>query len=311
MILFAWAIEVSIGWPERIFKIIKHPVVWIGGLISILDRTLNHTHLPHVIRYMAGVFATFIVVGFTAAIAYGLHLILPETEIGFSLEAIIISSLIASRSLYEHVSDVAKPMRVGDIDNSRKAISKIVGRDPSQLDSPAIARASLESMAENSSDGVIAPLFYGLIFGLPGIAAYKAVNTLDSMIGHRNARYLAFGGFAARLDDVVNFVPARLTGLLFSLSSLSIVSLKTMLRDARRHRSPNAGWPESAVAGALGVRLSGPRRYGDEIRQEPWLNREAPDPLPTDIECGLGLYIRAMILAAILILIVAITRSLL
>jgi len=309
LMLLAWAVEAAFGWPQRVFKLIKHPVVWIGALISLLERRFNRTDSSHIIRYILGALTTLVVVGSTTLIAYALHMALPRAPIGFVIEAILASSLIASRSLYEHVADVAKPLAAGDITASRVAISKIVGREPSQLDSLAIARASLESLAENTSDGVIAPLFYGLIFGLPGIAAYKAINTLDSMIGHRNPRYLAFGGFAARLDDGVNYVPARLTGLLFAVASLRIPSFKIMLRDADKHRSPNAGWPESSLAGALGVRLSGPRHYSGAVTQEPWLNEAAPDPLPRDINRGLRLYIVVIIFAAILIMILAIIRS--
>lgn len=225
------------------------------------------------------------------------------------IEAALASSLIASRSLYEHVANVATPLVAGDLAASRLAVSQIVGRDPETLDRAAVARASLETLAENASDGVIAPVFYGVLFGLPGLAAYKAINTLDSMIGHRTARYLAFGGFAARLDDVVNFIPARLMGLLFAIISLRGTAFKIMWRDAGKHRSPNAGWPESSLAGALGVRLSGPRHYGDRLTQEPWLNEQAADPCPMDINRGLALYVRAMMLAAFIILSIATVQS--
>ncbi len=173
----------------------------------------------------------------------------------------------------------------------------IVGRDPARLDAQGVARAALESLSENASDGVVAPLFWGTIAGPPWIVAYKAITMMDSMIGHRTARYEDFGKVAARLDDLVNLVPARLTGQMIALASgRPGASLRSMLRDARRHRSPNAGWPEAAMAGALGVRLSGPRIYDGRVAEEPWLNAGAPDPAPADLARGLALYVRAMAL---------------
>lgn len=224
----------------------------------------------------------------------------------YSLVQARASSLLASRSLYEHVAAVATALSAGGLVRARSAVSKIVGRDPARLDASGIARASLESLAENASDGVVAPLFWGAIFGLPGIAIYKAINTLDSMIGHKNERYAAFGGFAARLDDIANLIPARLTGVLFAATSLKGNAFAIMLRDAPRHRSPNAGWPESAMAGGLGVRLSGPRAYGADIADEPWLNSGAGDPDVAAVQRGLRIYIRAMTLCATLLLILLI-----
>ena len=179
----------------------------------------------------------------------------------------------------------------------------IVGRDVTQADPAALSRASLESLAENTSDGVIAPLFWLAVAGLPGIAAYKAINTLDSMIGHRNARYEAFGKVAARLDDLANLIPARLTAILFALAagSRARIAWHCAWRDASQHRSPNAGWPEAAMAGGLGVRLSGPRQYGDRVANEPWLNAGVPDPGPKDIQRGLAIYHRMLALAAALL----------
>jgi len=205
--------------------------------------------------------------------------------------------MVALRSLYDHVAAVAQPLQSGDIDAARLAVAQIVGRDPTTLDEAGIARAAIESLAENASDGIVAPVFWGALFGLPGIFGYKAINTLDSMIGHRSERHLYFGWAAARIDDVANFIPARLTGLLFGLVSARFPqALSCMVRDANRHRSINAGWPEAAMAGALGVRLSGPRSYHGSMTEEPWLNERACDPLAADISQGLRLYIRAMAL---------------
>jgi adenosylcobinamide-phosphate synthase len=215
--------------------------------------------------------------------------------------------LIALRSLYDHVAAVANPLQSGDISAARAAVAHIVGRDPAFLDEAGIARAAIESLAENASDGIVAPVFWGAVFGLPGIFGYKAINTLDSMIGHRTIRHESFGWAAARLDDLANFIPARLTGLLFTLlAARPQDALSCMARDANRHRSMNAGWPEAAMAGALGVRLSGPRIYHGSNAVEPWLNQAARDPLAADIRRGLKLYVRAMVLLTGLLAILAV-----
>ncbi len=295
MMALALAIDAVAGWPERLYRGIGHPVTWIGALIAALETRWN-SGTPARRRAMGG--ACVAVVLATAAVpALLLQLVLPPGTIGILIGAILAWPLIAARSLYDHVTAVARPLAAGDLAGARDAVAMIVGRDPSALDEAGVARAATESLAENASDGVTAPLFWGLIAGLPGIAAYKAVNTLDSMIGHRNARYADFGKVAARLDDVANLIPARLTGLIFALVSGRLAaSLSTMIRDARKHRSPNAGWPEGAMAGALGIRLSGPRVYGDRVEDEPWVNAGAPDPDAGTLERGLALYVRAMVL---------------
>ncbi len=203
--------------------------------------------------------------------------------------------LVATRSLDDHVAAVARPLAQGDIPAAKAAVAMIVGRDLDDRPEP-IARAALESLAENASDGVVAPVLWAAIGGLPGIAAYKAINTLDSMIGHMSPRHALFGRFAARLDDLVNLPAARLTGLLFIAAAWSGKAWRVMRRDARRHRSPNAGCPEAAMAGALGVRLSGPRSYAGVETPEPWLNAGARDPGAADLMRGLRLYRRAMVL---------------
>lgn len=310
LMLAAWAIEALFGWPSWLYRLIRHPVVWLGAGVRGLERLLNRTTWPHRARYVSGAAASLLAISIATGLAFAISLALPDTILGWAVEALLASSLIASRSLYAHVAAVARPLSADDIAAARIAVSQIVGRDPAQLDEAGVARAALESLAENASDGVTAPLFWGALFGLPGLAAYKAVNTLDSMIGHRNDRYGAFGGFAARLDDVANLIPARLTGLAFAAVSGGTSALRTMLRDAGRHRSPNAGWPEAAMAGALGVRLSGPRLYGDRVSDEPWLNAAAPDPTPDTLKRGLNLYLRAMVLLAVLLAATAWIRSL-
>ena len=302
--LLAWAIEAACGWPDGVYRRIRHPVVWIGWLVERLERTLNREHLGERGRLLAGALASgiviFIVVAIAWALARAVTALLPAGPPGIAAQALIAASLLASRSLYEHVAAVATALGSGEVAAAREAVAHIVGRDPQGLNEAGIARAALESLAENASDAVVAPLFWGLLLGLPGIAAYKAVNTLDSMIGHRTARYQRFGQCAARLDDAVNWLPARLTGALFALAAdNSADAWRVMCRDARRHRSVNAGWPEAAAAGALGVRLSGPRRYGGRQTAEPWLNGAAPDPDAHTLAAGLKLYVRAMRLAAL------------
>ena len=301
LMLVALLIEATLGWPRWLFDRIRHPVVWIGVLVSRLDRALNHDSHRASVRQGLGVIALLIVVGSTIVVALAVSWLLPDTPPGFVAEAVIASSLLASRSLYEHVSAVAEPLSRDDSGGAREAVSDIVGRDPAQLDEPGIARAALESLAENASDGVVAPLFWGVLFGLPGIAAYKAINTLDSMIGHVSDRYRAFGWASARLDDLVNLVPARLTAVAFAVAGRSVTALTVARRDARLHRSPNAGWPESALAGSIGVRLSGPRSYGGLQTEEPWVNGECPDPDDESIRQGLRLYVIAISLVATVI----------
>ena len=305
MMLVGLAVDAVCGWPRRIYAAIGHPVTWLGRLIDALDARWNHGTRR---QRLASGFATVGVVLFVAVVpAILLQSLLPAGPAGWILGGLLAWPMIAARSLHQHVAAVADPLGNGDLEGARAAVAMIVGRDPATLDEAAIARASIESLAENTSDGVFAPLFWGAVAGLPGLVAYKAINTLDSMIGHRSARYEAFGKVAARLDDVVNWVPARLTGLVFALAAgrEAVRSLGVMVRDAHRHRSPNAGWPESAVAGALGIRLSGPRSYGDREVAEPWLNEAAPDPEPADIRLALALYRRAVALMAAILLCLA------
>ena len=300
MMLVACALDVLIGWPDALYRRIGHPVTWIGALIAGLERRWNHGTEER--RLWRGAALVVICVGAAALVGLGLQRILPQGWGGVVLGGVLAWPFVALRSMWTHVDAVAGPLVRGDLAAARHAVSMIVGRDPAQLDAPGVARAAIESLAENTSDGIVAPLFWGCVAGLPGIAAYKAINTLDSMIGHRNDRYEHFGKVAARLDDLVNLVPARLTGALFALASGRWgVGFAVMLRDARRHRSPNAGWPEAAMAAGLGVRLSGPRVYGDRVAQEPWLNDGAPDPGGDAVKRGLVFYVRAMVLVAVML----------
>lgn len=293
--LVAMLIDARFGWPEALYRRIGHPVTWIGALISVLERALNDG--PEDRRRRMGIVTLFAVVGTTVGLAAMVQAMLPGGWIGAVLTGVLAWPFVATRSMHDHVAAVLRPLAAGDLAGARHAVSMIVGRDPSRLDQAGVSRAALESLAENASDGIVAPIFWGAVLGLPGIAGYKAINTLDSMIGHRTARYESFGWASARLDDIVNLIPARLTGLIFAaVSGRPRAALDCMRADAGHHRSPNAGWPEAAMAGALDIRLSGPRVYADRIADEPWVNGEAPDPGPDDISRGLALFRNGMVL---------------
>lgn len=299
----AMAVDALLGWPSELFALIGHPVTWLGRLIAGIDAGWNRASAPPALRRAAGIAGTLLVIALAVALGWLLQSLLqfifPWGWIQIALVGVLAWPLVALRSLHDHVAAVAYPLQGGDISTAREAVSRIVGRDPAALDEAGIARAAIESLAENASDGIVAPVFWGALFGLPGILGYKAINTLDSMIGHRSERHEAFGWAAARIDDVANFIPARLTGFLFVLlAPKRSQALSCMTRDARRHRSPNAGWPEAAMAGALRVRLSGPRIYHGSATDEPWLNEGARDPLAADIVEGLTIYRRAMLLLA-------------
>ena len=222
---------------------------------------------------------------------------------GWLLLGLIMSSLIAQRGLYEHVAAVADGLDRG-VAYGRSAVAHIVGRDPETLDRHGVARAAIESTAENFADGVVAPVFWGALFGLPGLLAYKTINTLDSMIGHRSERYLHFGRFAARLDDAANWVPARLGAWLIVLAAVLVPGARpfngrrAMRRDARRHRSVNAGWPEAAMAGSLDLRLAGPRSYGGETVDDAWMGRGRAEATSADIRSALRMFVVACCLLA-------------
>lgn len=297
MMLGGLLIDAGLGWPDRLYARLGHPVTWLGRAIDAAERRLNRGSRAR--RLASGAIVCAGAVALAAVPAALVQAALPQGPAGVVLGAILAWPLIAARSLHDHVAAVARPLTAGDGDAARAAVSMIVGRDPSRLDTAGLGRATIESLAESASDGVVAPVFWGCVAGLPGIAAYKAINTLDSMIGYRNDRFEAFGKVSARVDDVANWLPARLTGGLFALvSGRPRGSLAVMRRDAGAHRSPNAGWPEAAIAAALGIRLSGPRVYGERVADEPWLNGTAPDPDAGDVTRALALYRRAMALGA-------------
>lgn len=287
-------VDVCLGWPAWLYKTIGHPVGWLARPVGWLEKHLNHGSPRR--RFVFGSAVSLLAIVTATAVWGALAQIAAELPFTAIWLGLLFWPLIAARSMHEHVAAIYRPLAQGDLRGARQAVSMIVGRDPTTLDQAAVARASLESLAENTSDGIVAPIFWGAIFGPAGMAGYKAINTLDSMIAHRNDRYEWFGKVAARLDDLANLIPARLTGLLYVLVSgrAASTALRVMLRDAGLHRSPNAGWPEAAMAGALGVRLSGPRKYGDRVSDEPWLNGDARDPDAGSIALGLRFYYRLL-----------------
>ena len=286
--VLALLVERLVGYPNAVVARIGHPVIWMGKLISVLETRLNNRTRGR------GILALLILCAVTAAITIPIAAIL-RAPYGFILEALLASTLLAQKSLYDAVAAVATSLR-RSLPEGRTAVSHIVGRDPESLDEAGVARAAIESLAESTSDAVVAPLFWLLLLGLPGIAIYKAVNTADSMIGHKTERHLQFGWAAARFDDLLNLIPARLSALLIAGAAFFVkganpeTAWSTALRDAKKHESPNAGWPEAAMAGALGFTLGGPRSYAGETVDLPSFGDGRADLGPEDIERALRVY---------------------
>ena len=289
-------IDALFGDLPTVFRHIPHPVALAGRAIALFDRKLNREARSEVSRRERGIVTVFVLVGGAALLGVMVERICRGSLVGAGIEAVMIAVLVAQRSLYEHVAAVAAALGSQGLTGGRQAVRHIVGRDPMSLDAHGVARAAIESLAENFSDGVVAPVFWYLLLGLPGLFAYKMANTLDSMIGHRTPRYRAFGWAAARLDDVLNTVPAPLSGVLLAVAAVLAKNarpghaLAIMLRDGRKHHSPNAGWPESAMAGALGLALAGPRRYPEGLVVDPWLGDGSARAGVSDIVRGLQLY---------------------
>ena len=298
VLIAALAIDAALGDPPSVYRAVPHPVAVLGRVIAWLDARWNDPAMGDSARRRRGALAVPLVVAGAVAIAWLLALFLRQFDWGWVAEAIVASTLLAFRGLYDHVARVAAALDRG-IEAGREAVAEIVGRDPASLDGPGIARAAIESTAENFADGAVAPVFWFLIAGLPGLAAYKAVNTLDSMIGHRTERHAAFGRAAARLDDALNLVPARIAGGLIVLAGAIVpgagaaAAWRAMIRDAPRHRSPNAGWPEAAMAGALGLSLAGPRRYDGKTVEDAWMGDGRKESDQRDIRRALRLYLAA------------------
>ena len=294
LLAVALVIDAVIGDPDWLWRRLPHPVVVFGWCISALEKKFNRRSWRGVWRRWLGAVAIAVLVVLGVLLGLVLN--------GVWFEVLVVAILLAGRSLDQHVRAVASALASGNLAAARQEVARIVGRNPDNLDAHAIARASIESTAENLADGVVAPAFYYLLFGLPGIIAYKIINTADSMIGHRSSRFLAFGWGAARLDDVANLIPSRLSGVLLALASIPRTrqALGVMWRDAKKHRSPNAGYPEAAMAGALNVRLAGPRQYGVRFSTDAPLNAEGREAEVLDIRQALRYFWRLIALMVVL-----------
>jgi adenosylcobinamide-phosphate synthase len=297
--LLAMLIELALGYPQWLFEIIGHPVTWIGRLIGTLDRTFNRDTDGQVRRRLAGIITISIVSVIAGSAAYFLQHALLGLPFGLFAAAVAASSLLAQRSLYRHVADVATALETGGVEAGRAAVAHIVGRDAAVLDEAGVARAAIESLAENFSDAVVAPVVWMAIAGLPGAAVYKAINTADSMIGHLNKRHAAFGWAAARIDDVINLPASRLSALLLTLAATTSdrfnasAAWRATWQNAAHHRSPNAGYPEAAMAGALGLALAGPRIYDGIKVDDAVMGSGRRDADAGDIRRALALFRRA------------------
>ena len=303
----ALVIEAAAGYPQSLYSEIGHPVTWIGALIDALESRLNSGGALR--RRLAGVLTLVVVLAAAWFPALALQNWLGGSRLGFLLLAVLAASLPAQRSLYTYVKAVADALDAQGLEAGRVAVAMIVGRDPQALDLAGVARAAIESLAENFSDGIVAPLFWTALAGLPGGIAYKAANTADSMIGHRNARYEDFGWAAARFDDLVNLPASRLAALWFVLAARldgrAHAAWKAVQRDAGKHRSPNAGWPEAAMAGALGLKLAGPRVYGGVTVEDAYMGDGRREAVAADIRAALRLYLRACAIQFVALLAVA------
>ena len=297
ILIIAFGIEAMLAYPAAVFRAIGHPVSWIGALIAALDSALNRPDTSFAARRAAGVATVLLLLAGSLAVGALLEMVARDLPyLGFAVAILVVAMLVAVGNLDQHVRAVSAALRADGLAAGRRSIAKIVGRDPDALDEAAVCRAAIESLAENASDGVTAPALWFLVGGLPGIIAYKAINTADSMIGHMSEHHRAFGWAAARLDDLVNLPASRLTGLLFVAAAAMVPGAsapsawRAYRRDARRHRSPNAGWPEAAMAGALGLRLAGPRVYGGVLVDDHWMGDGRAEATAQDIDRALMIY---------------------
>ena len=308
--LVAVALDAACGYPQWLFARVGHPVSWIGRLIARCEAHWNDPRLSFAERRRNGVLALAVTLFATATVTLALVALMrgllpaPWSAVLVGLAA---STLIAQRSLNDHVAAVAHALEAEGIDAGRNAVAQIVGRETAALDTAGVSRAAIESLAENYSDGVVAPIFWLLVGGLPGAALYKTINTGDSMVGHRSERYEAYGWASARLDDIVNLPASRLAAVFIIVAAALLPgcnakgAARAVARDARCHRSPNAGWPEAAMAGALGLRLAGPRIYGGETVDDHWMGDGRAAATADDIYRGLHLFRVACMLQALVI----------
>lgn len=294
--LVALALDATIGWPDRLYARVGHPVGAFARFLNLAERRGNSPARREGVRRGLGVLTMVVLIALTGGVAWWLD---RESHILFGRWSWIASAVLAwpalaQRSLYVHVRPVADALLRGDLPTARVMVARVVGRDTQRLDQAGVSRAAIETLAESFCDGIVAPLFWLLLFGLPGVWMYKAINTADSIIGHKEPRWRAFGWAAARIDDGANWIPARIAGALVCIAGAG--GWAVMKRDARAHASPNAGWPEAAMAGALGVALAGPVAYDGVTQIKPWIGREGRAASPKDIVTSLQIYARACLL---------------
>ena len=303
--------EALFGYPQALYRAIGHPVTWIGALITLLDKTLNRPQWSFVMRRASGVLALLLLLGLTGGLTLFAEHYLIQTQEGVVLAILLAATLPAQRSLNDHVLAVANALDNGGIAAGRTSVGMIVGRNTSVLDEAGISRAAIESLAENFSDGVVAPIFWTAMFSLTGGVLYKAANTADSMIGHKSEKYHAFGWAAARVDDLVNLPASRISAVLIILAAALIPgcsawnAIKAVRRDAPHHRSPNAGWPEAAMAGALGLKIAGPRLYGTEMVEDAYMGDGRREANTKDIRRALRVYRVAAVIEGVVMIALA------
>ena len=320
ILFFALVLDRLVGDPDKIWRRLPHPVVLFGRAIGVMDKLFNGKRLTADTKRFNGAAGIAVLLAASAFLGFIVHALLSSLGIlGVVLEIVIAAIFLAQKSLHDHVRAVSVGLKRGGIEGGRQAVSMIVGRDPASLDEPAVCRAGIESLAENFSDGVVAPAFWYALFGLPGLFAYKMLNTADSMIGHKNAKYLDFGWASARLDDLANWPAARLS-ILFIAAGAYIckgraaarAAIGSALRDAGLHRSPNSGWPEAAMAGAVGIGLAGPRIYGGTRVDEPMMNASGRTVAGiADIDLSLRIFSAACAVLAATVLLAALLMALL
>jgi len=292
--------------PDR-FGPVPHPVRLIGAAVAWVDRRLNRARRSEAALIIRGALVVVALSALALASGWALERVARDLPYGWVVELGLVAVFLAQRSLFDHVAAVARPLARRDLVAARAAVAHVVGRDPESLDAHGVARAVIESLAENFADAVVAPVFWYLLLGLPGLLLSKTVNTLDSMIGHRDPRYASFGMTAARLDDALNYIPARLAGAILALAAIFAPTanparaVRTMVRDAGKHGSLNAGWPEGATAGALGLAIAGPRRYGDRTVDDPWIGDGTARAEARDVHRALYLYAVACLLNGLLV----------
>lgn len=320
ILFLALVLDRLVGDPDTVWRRVPHPVVLFGQAIGAVDKLFNDKRLSADTKRFNGAAGIAVLLAASLFLGFVLHRLLASLGIlGTIVEIVVVAIFLAQKSLHDHVRAVSTGLKQGGLDGGRQAVSMIVGRDPATLDEPAVCRAGIESLAENFSDGVVAPALWYALFGLPGLFAYKMLNTADSMIGHKNTKYLDFGWASARLDDLANWPAARLSILFIAAGAwvakgraTARLAIGTALRDAGLHRSPNSGWPEAAMAGALGIGLAGPRIYGGTRVDEPMMNASGRTVATVaDIDLSLRIFFLACAALAAVVLLAALIAALL